>query len=135
AFELETTLGQLLGIGGAVRAYPVPSWFFFSIGSYVWAQPPVTFALRAVLHVDMYAGLGAYVFFNPDAPLRVGVSTGTGLILSFLSAPGTSAYSDLYVDVFSWWAETRLLGVTFFVRMDLKYALGSGSNLLGQGWM
>ena len=118
-----------------MRAYPVPGWFFFSLGSYAWAQPPATFALRAVLHVDTYANLGAYIFFNPDAPLRVGVAGGTGMILSFLAVPGTPAFSDFYVDVFSWWVETRLLGVTLFVRQDYKYALGSGANLLGQGWM
>jgi hypothetical protein len=135
AVELSSTLGQLLGIGAAARAYTVPDWFFITVGSYLWAQPPVVLAPRAVLHVDASIGVGGYIFFSPDAPLRVGMSAGTGGILSFLSTPGMPAYTDLYVDVISWWVEAHLFGATLFVRQDFKYALGAGTNLLGAGWM
>jgi hypothetical protein len=135
ALELDSTLGQLLGLGAALRVYAVPDWSFFSMGSYLWVQPPANLALRAVLHTDAYFGFGGYLFLYPDAPVRLGVSTGTGLILSFLSTPGFPTYSDFYIDVLNWWVEARLFGITLFVRMELKYALGLGPNLLGQGWM
>jgi hypothetical protein len=135
AFEVDSTLGQLLGLGAALRAYPVPDWFFISVGSYLWVQPPVNLAPRAVLHADTYLGVGGYLFLSPDAPVRLGVSSGAGLILSFLSTPGLPTFSDLYIDVFNWWLEARLFGITFFVRQEQKYSLGLGTNLLGQGWM
>lgn len=134
-FEVDSTLGQLLGLGAALRAYPVPDWSFITFGGYLWVQPPANFAPRAVLHADMFAGCGNYLFLSPDAPVRIGVSTGAGFILSFLSTPGLPIFSDLYIDVFNWWLEARLFGTTFFVRQELKYALGLGTNLLGQGWM
>ena len=133
--EIDSTLGQFLGLGAALRAYPVPDWIFISFGNYLWVQPSANLAPRAVLHADTYVDIGGYLFLNPDAPVRIGVSTGAGLILSFLSTPGLPAFGDLYLDVFNWWLEARLFGTTFFVRQELKYALGAGTNLLGQGWM
>jgi hypothetical protein len=133
--EIDSTLGQLLGLGAAFRAYPAPDWFFVSVGSYLWVQPPANPAPRAVLHADTYLGIGGYLFLNPDAPVRLGVSTGAGFILSFLSTPGLPIFTDLYLDVFNWWIEARLFGTTFFVRQELKYAIGAGASLLGQGWM
>jgi hypothetical protein len=135
AFELDSTLGQLLGLGAALRYYPVPDWSFVTLSGYLWAQPPANLALRAVVHADTSTTFGWYLFLNPDAPVRVGISTGAGVILSFLSTPGLPTFSDFYLDVFNWWLEARLFGTTFFVRQELKYALGFGINLIGQGWM
>lgn len=135
AIEVDTTLGQLLGLGAAFRLYVVPDWFFVSAGSSLWVQPPANLALRVVLHTDIYAGLSGYMFLEPDAPVRLGVSTGAGVILSFFSAPGFPVFTDVYIDVFNWWVESRLFGMTFFLRQELKYGLGVGTNLLGQGWM
>jgi hypothetical protein len=135
ALELNSTLGQLLGLGGAFRLYVVPDWFFVSAGSYLWMQPPANLALRAVLHTDFYAGLSGYMFLDPDVPVRLGISTGAGVILSFLTAPGFPVFTDVYIDVFNWWVEARFFGLTFFLRQELKYDVGLGANLLGQGWM
>lgn len=135
ALELDSTLGQLIGLGSAFRLYVVPDWFFVSAGGYLWMQPPANLALRAVLHTDISAGLSGYVFLEPDAPLRLGLSTGAGVIFSFLTSPGFPVFTDVYIDVFNWWVETRLFGITFFLRQELKYDLGIGTNLLGQGWM
>jgi hypothetical protein len=135
ALELNSTLGQLLGLGGAFRLYVVPDWFFVSAGSYLWVQPPANLAPRVVLHTDIYAGISGYMFLDPDAPVRLGISTGAGVILSFFSAAGFPVFTDVYIDVFNWWVESRLFGITFFLRQELKYDLGVGTNLLGQGWM
>jgi hypothetical protein len=132
--ELNSTLGQLLGLGAALRYYTVPDWTFFWFGSYLWVQPPLNLALRAVIHTDMFAGVGTYVFLNPDAPVRLGVSTGAGLILS-VPTESLGASADFYLDVANWWLEAGLPGTTFYLRQEYKYALGIGTNLLGQGWM
>lgn len=133
--ELNSTLGQLLGLGAALRSYMVPDWSFLVFGSYVWAQPPANFAPRAVLHMDFFAGLGSYLLLRPDAPVRLGASTGAGVVLSVLTTPGFPPYDDFYLDVLNWWLEAGFPGTTFYVRQEFKYALGAGTNLLGQGWM
>jgi hypothetical protein len=133
--ELNATVGQLLGLGVALRDYRVPDWFFVIVGGYLWVQPPLNFAPRVVLHVDMSGGVGGYLFLKPDAPVRLGVSTGAGLILSFPSTVGLPVYTDFYLDVINLWVEATLFGTTLYVRQEYKYALGMGTNLLGQGMM
>jgi hypothetical protein len=135
ALELNSTLGQLLGLGTAMRVYVDPDWFFINFGGYLWLQPPAAFAARAVLHSDFFVGAGGYLFLPPDAPVRFGLSTGSGFILSSLTTPGFPTYMDLYLDVLNWWVEAGLFGATFYLRQEYKYALGMGTNLLGQGWM
>jgi hypothetical protein len=51
-----------------------------------------------------------------------------------MSAADLPAYTDFYVDAANWWLEAGLFGTTFFIRQEFKYALGLGTNLLGQGW-
>ncbi len=132
--ELNWTLGQLLGAGAAIRSYLVPDWTFLTFGSYLWVQPPLNFVLRVVIHADFFTGIGTYVFLKPDAPVRIGVSTGAGIILSVPSTP-LGAWSDVYLDVFNWWLEAGLPGTTVYIRQEYKYALGGDASLLGQGWM
>jgi hypothetical protein len=135
AAELNWTFGQLLGAGAAIREYLVPDWFFLFQGDYFFVQPPVTFSPRAVIHDDLYLGLGGYVIFSPDSPIRLGISAGAGAIVSLLSTPGFPTYVDLYLDVANIWIEARIGGAVLFLRQDYKYSLGAGVNLLGQGWM
>ncbi len=133
--ELDWTLGQLLGAGATVREYLVPDWFFIFQGDYLYLQPPVTFAPRAVIHDDISVGVGGYLLFAPDSPLRLGVSTGAGLIASVMTTTGFPSYADFYLDVANIWIEFRLGGMVFFVRQEYKYSMGYGTNLLGQGWL
>ena len=133
--ELNSTLGQLLGLGVALRYYPAPDWTFFTFGSYLWVQPPLNFAPRVVLHADFFAGLGSYLILAPDAPVRIGASSGAGFILSAPSTSGLQNDTDFYLDVVNWWLEAGFPGTTFYLRQEFKYALGFGTNLLGQGWM
>jgi hypothetical protein len=135
ALELNSTLGQLLGLGAAVRSYRNPDWFFIDFGGYLWLQPAANFAPRVLLHSDFFAGAGSYLFLPPDAPVRFGLSTGAGFIMSFPSQAGLPTYVDVYLDVVNWWLEAGFPGTTFFIRQEFKYAVGIGSNLLGQGWM
>jgi hypothetical protein len=134
ATELVLTVGQLLGAGIAVRGYQIPDWVFISTGAYIWVQPPATFSPMAMIHSDLSVGAGGYLL-PPDFPVRVGLSSGVGLILSAMTLPGLPVYTDLYIDVMNVWVEGRVFGLTIFARVEGKYALGFGANLLGLGWM
>jgi len=135
AGELDWTLGQLLGAGGAARWYLLPDQLFVLGGTYFFVQPPATFAPRAVIHDDLFLGIGGYVVLPPDSPVRIGLAAGAGAYLSFLTTPGFPVYTDFYVDVANIWIETRIGGVVLFLRQEYKYSLGYGVNLLGQGWL
>jgi hypothetical protein len=135
AYLLDATIGQLLGAGVTIRAYGIPDWFYISMGSYFWLQPPATFAARVAFHDDYSLGLGSYVLFPPSSWFRLGVSTGVGVIFTALSTPGFPVYSEFYIDVASIWIEVDLARTAFYFRQDFKYALGLGTNLLGTGWL
>ena len=135
AFELDWTLGQLLGLGAALRAYTHPDSTFFFVGSYLYAQPPLTAAGSLVFHYDMNLGVGGYLFFPPDFPVRFGVSTGAGFTLSILTGVAGAGYADLYLNVINWWLETKVLGPVIFLRQEWKFTIGEGPNLLGKQWM
>jgi hypothetical protein len=133
--ELDWTLGQLLGLGWSVRGYGSPDWLFVFISGYTYLQPPASFAPRALIHGDVTTGIGGYLLLPPEFPVRVGISTGAGVIVTAFTTPGMPLYADIYLDVVNVWIETDILGPILFLRQEMKYALGVGANLLGTGWM
>jgi hypothetical protein len=88
-----------------------------------------------VIHYDTSLGVGAYVFLPPDSPVRFGVSTGAGSVVSILTGPSNASYAEVYLDVFNWWVETRILGPIIFLRQEWKFTTGGGSSILGKQWM
>jgi hypothetical protein len=135
ALELNWTVGQLLGAGVTTRKYLVPDWFYIFEGNYFFVQPSVTAAPRAVIHDDMSIGVGGYLGFTPESPVRLGISTGAGVLVTALTVAGFPLYGDVYLDVANVWIEARLGGAVFFLKQEYKYSLGIGTNLLGQGWL
>ena len=135
AVELDWTMGQLLGLGGALRLYTRPDSTFFSFGNYFYVQPPLTAAGNPVYHDDANFSVGTYLFFPPESPVRLGVSTGVGWILSVLTGPAATSYADPYWNVINWWLETKILGPVIFLRQEWKYTTGDGPSLLGKRWM
>ena len=135
ALEVDWTLGQLLGLGAALRVYTRPDETFLFFGNYFFVQPPLNSAGNPVFHFDTSIGAGAYLFFPPDFPVRVGVSTGAGSTISVLTGPASASYADLYLDIINWWVETKVLGPVIFLRQEWKFTVGEGSNLLGRQWM
>ena len=131
---VDWTIGEILGAGAGLRWYPVPDALFASLGAYVFVQPAVASTPRAVIHGDARLAFGGYVFFPPDAPFRLSLETGGGVVLSAFTQPGFPLYTDFYLDVFSVTAEVRLLGIPLFLRIESRYALGIGTNLVGRGW-
>ena len=67
--------------------------------------------------------------------MRLGASTGIGLILSEVAAGGTNlpAYMDVYLNIASLWGGVSFRRLSFFLRPELKLALGvANPNLLGR---
>jgi hypothetical protein len=133
--ELNWTIGQLIGLGCAVRGYVIPDTLFASIGNYLSLQLPLTSAGRPVLHADMGMGIGGYVLLPPGSAVRIGLSAGAGAILSFLTIADAPAYVDLYLNPINMWVETKIRGVTVFFRQEWKFSLGLSRNLLDKGWV
>jgi hypothetical protein len=133
--EVDWTWGQLAGLGTTYRAYAKPDELFVSLGSYLFIQPPMSSAGSPVYHADLNLGLGGYLFFPPDFPVRLGISSGAGMVITMSGGGVLPPAVDLYLNVMSWWIETSLLGPVIFLRQELKFALGVGYNYLGTQWI
>jgi hypothetical protein len=135
AVEADWTLGQLLGLGAALRLYFQPDTTFSYVSNYFFLQPALTSAGSPVVHDDLSIGFGTYLIFPPESWIRLGVSAGVGSIFSSLTGPTSQGYTDFYLDVFNWWVETRVLGPVIFLRQEWKYDIGGGSSLLPNRWL
>jgi hypothetical protein len=130
AIEADWTTGQLIGAGAALRYYPIPDSLFVSLSLYPYVQLPSVSGTNTVLHLDSDLQLGLYLFFSADSPFRLGVSTGFGGILTTILGAQAPFYTDLYLNVVNLWFEWNLSGISFFLRSEMKYTLGIGTNLL-----
>lgn len=136
--EAGWTAGQLIGAGVGFRAYPVPDWLFVCLSFYPYGQAPASSTGCWLFHLDSEILVGSYLFFPPDSFFRLGASAGVGFILSEVISGqiDTMSYSDIYLNLLSAWAEMDLPPVSFFIRPELKLALGITSpNLLGTSFM
>ena len=131
AVEADWTFGQLAGLGTTLRSYIVPDNSFLFLSGYFFVQPPLSSAGLFVYHVDGSVGLGGYILFPPGAFIRLGVSTAVGNVLSITPV---GIYTDVYLNLFNWWLETRAIGpAVIFLRQEYKFTMGVGNNLLGVG--
>jgi hypothetical protein len=135
AIEVDWTWGQLAGLGSTLRGYLSPDGLFIFSSLYLFMQPPLTSAGSPIFHGDITLGLGGYLFFPPDFPVRLGVSSGLGFVSSNPTSPALPPAADFYIDVINWWIETDLLGPVIFLRQEWKFTLGVGYNYLGTQWM
>ncbi len=131
--EASWTAGEFLGGGLGARLYLFPDSLFISAGLTLSVEPPTLPNAGAVTRYDTLVSLGQYLFFPPDAPVRVGIGAGVGTIFTTVAAAGPAVYTDVFWDVVSVWAEWNLSTVSFFARSDMRYAFGVGTNLLGRG--
>ena len=65
----------------------------------------------------------------------MGISAGFGFILSFFSVPTRSVYSDFYINFGNLWMEWNIKRWTIFLRVEGKYSVGIGKNLLGRSFV
>jgi hypothetical protein len=137
AVEISSTIGQLIGLGGAVRMYLIPDSFFGCLSIYPYAQIPAAPGGSLVLHSDVGLLIGQYLFFPDDFPFRMGISTGIGGIFSLVLSPDIPPFTDFYLNILNMWTELNLPGISFFLRAELKYSLGIGNSALERdiiGW-
>lgn len=135
AVESSWTFGQLIGAGAAIRFYAVPDSTFFTLSLYPYGQAPASQGGNWLVHIDTELSMGSYLFFPPNSLIRLGISTGLGFIVSVMPAAQMNLpdYFDGYLNILSPWVELNLPHVSFFLRPEVKLALGaSGPNLLGR---
>ena len=63
---------------------------------------------------------------------KMGVSAGIGCIFSFFSVPDEKLYIDIYINFANLWLEWNIRQWAIFLRVEGKYSLGIGRNLLGK---
>ena len=133
--EVDWTWGQLAGLGTTYREYMMPDAFFIFVGTYLFVQPPLTSAGAPIYHADLSLGVGDYLFFPPDFPVRLGISAGAGMVTTISGGGVLPPGADLYLNVINWWVETKILGPVIFLRQEWKFTVGLGRNYLGTQWM
>jgi hypothetical protein len=133
--EADWTWGQLAGLGSAFRYYLKPDGIFLFVSAYPFVQPPLTAAGSPLYHADFSLGAGSYLFLPPDFPVRLGISSGMGVVATIPGSPVLPAAGDFYLNVINWWLETNILGPVIFLRQEWKFTLGVGTNYLGMQWM
>jgi hypothetical protein len=135
AVEANWTTGQVVGAGAALRWYPIPDTLFASFSLYPFMQLPAASTANTVLHIDSTLRLGGYLFFPADSAFRMGVSTGFGVIFTTVINAAAPLYTDFYINFINAWMELNVGRFSFFIRSEMKYMLGIGTNLLGMETM
>jgi hypothetical protein len=133
ATELSWTTKQLMGFGIAQRYYLDPDALFLALQHYFYVQHTLEEAARPVFHNDLCLLVGGYPFSGAEAALRIGFSTGLGVILTYLSEPGQPLFTDFYWNFINTWLEWSLPHLSLYFMSGGRYALGLGTNILGAG--
>ena len=135
ATELNWTLGQLMGFGLAQRFYFDPDSFFLSMEHYFYVQHNLSDS-KPVFHHDIRALIGGYLFTGPHATLRMNLTTGFGMIMTYFWLADQPMYADFYWNVINMSFELNFRRIMLYARVEQKYALGSGSaHILERGWI
>jgi hypothetical protein len=128
------TTGQLLGLGIGMRYYLKPDYRFLGVENYSYLQRNPNPGSVSVPHNDLGVSFGQYLFFRHDSPIRFGLATGLGLIVSTLSSPDPAWYTDFYLTLVSPWVEWNYRSWLVYLRADARYVLDVGPNLIGGDW-
>ncbi len=135
ATELNWTLGQLLGFGLAQRFYLKPDLTYLSAEHYFYVQHNFSGG-KPVFHHDIRALFGGYLFSGPHQLVRINISAGMGMIVTYFSIGDQPMYADFYWDIVNTSFELNFQQYILYLRSEVKYALGLGPmNLLGRNWI
>jgi len=134
ASEILYTSGQMLGLGFALRYYFLPDELFLSLEDYIYVQHSFEAQSQPILHNDIRLLAGRYLFLDAHSPFRFGVSLGFGVILTGFSVPEIPVFTDLYINVLNGWVEWNLDNWILYLRVEGKYGIEAGENLLGGRW-
>ncbi len=133
AFDMNWTYMQLMGIGAGIRFYPIPDWAFFSLDNYFYVQKDFsTSSGTETIHDDIRFLFGVYIGIGPKSIFRVSVSTGFGVILSY-PIHRAGVLVDVYANAVNVSLEINLEEWSFYLRPELKIAMGIGDNKLHEG--
>ena len=135
ATELNWTLGQLMGFGLAQRFYLNPDNFFLAGEHYFYVQHNLSDS-KPVFHHDLRVLVGGYLLSGPDAALRMNLTTGIGMIVTYFALADQPMYADFYWNVINSTFEVNFRRYMLYVRMEQKYSLGAGpAHILERGWI
>ena len=135
ATELNWTLGQLMGFGLAQRFYLNPDSFFLAGEHYFYVQHNLSDS-KPVFHHDLRLLVGGYLFTGPHATMRVNLTTGFGMIVTYFWLADQPMYADFYWNLVNFALELNFRKYMLYIRSEQKYALGWGpANLLGREWI
>jgi len=135
ATELNWSIGQLLGFGLAQRFYLKPDSSYLAAEHYFYVQHNFSDS-KPVFHHDLRILFGGYLFSGPHATLRLNVSTGFGMIVTYFWLKGQPVYGDYYWDVVNSSFEVNFRRFILYIRSEQKYALGIGSDhIFERGWI
>jgi len=133
--ELNWTLGQLLGFGLAQRLYLNPDSFFLAGEHYFYVQHNFADS-KPVFHHDLRVLVGGYLFTGPHAALRMNLTTGFGMIVTYFWLSDQPMYADFYWNLVNFALELNFRKHMLYIRSEQKYALGVGpANILGREWI
>ncbi|NBC29223.1 MAG: hypothetical protein GVY29_04435 [Spirochaetes bacterium] len=128
------SFGLTTGFGVGTRVHINPDQLYAGIEHHRTVQT-ATPQDATVRHVDYNLRVGRYIVFPYSSFLRVSVATGLGFVLTDVEGERLREYVDTYVIVGDPTVELSVGRVRFFGRLDLRYALGVGYNLLGRAWI
>ena len=132
SMEVDWTMGQLEGAGATLRWYPKPDWIMVNFAEYLYTQIPFVPNASWPIHADSELLAGFYLLKPPEAGFRFGISSGMGIIFTWIPETALPIFTDFYFNVFSLWTEWRTgWGFPMFARVEVKLPLGIGYNLLG----
>jgi hypothetical protein len=132
---LRWSWGLAQGLGFGARYHIVPDTTFVALEHYRTFQPAPTAKARDVQFYDSNISVGRYFFFPYRSLFRLSLSLGLGVLISDVDDLLGREYTDWYLLVGNPTAELNLDRLGFFVRPELKYALGLGYNVLGRVWI
>ena len=133
ALEFNWTYMQLMGLGAGIRYYAVPDWMYMGFDNYFYLQKDFSSAYgNETIHNDMRILAGVYIGLGPESIFRVSISVGAGLILSY-PLDRSGVFTDFYINAVNLSLELNLENWSFYLRPELKIALGIGENHLHEG--
>lgn len=136
ALQAYWTLGMARGAGLALDIYTEPDQSFFRI--YTHLHDNTYHELEKVspsFNYDFGLLYGSYIIFPPESFVRLSVGFGVGVYRTTFDNPNLGDFADVYLNLGAPTLELNLKPIQFFARVDLKYALGIGDNLLGRVWI
>ncbi len=137
AYGFNYGTARILGAAAGYRKYIVPDQIYLRAEASIWATYDFSPAASPVLHDELRFGLGAYLFFNPNARFRSSVGIGMSSIGTLLTARDAEPRVgiDVCVEPLFFTLEWHWPSWALVFESRFPYSLGAGSGFLKQGWL